>query len=1138
MQHRKSQFIRRCHIVLCLSLLRLGPAAAQTLFTDVTDQVGLDIWSARNVAFCDYDNDGFQDVFLTENNPTGVRHVALFHNTGNGLFVDQTFLIPADLHARRGAAGAIFGDYDNDGDQDLFLPIFPHNALLRNEQGRFVQAEAGTDLADNLNIDNAIWLDYDRDGNLDLYASSFVFRNSTPSSNRLFGNNGDNTFTDQTAAAGLDIFFDPIGGGSRGGMAAGDFNDDGCPDLYLGVAQHANRLFFNDCQGSFEDVTTSEIGDEGDAFTITIGDIDNDLDLDIFQGAGGFDVESGFRSLLLMNIGDGQFLDVTESLGLAGLGIAVAGTALADIDNDGDLDLFVGYSVDESGAFSFLFLNDGKGQFTDETASSGIDAFGAYAAFGDYDEDGFVDLLFAEFAPISRTSFYRNTGNDNHWLRVEVVGQTSNSNGIGARLIASSGDLVQMREIFGGLGRHQNEPIAHFGLGSRTLVDRLEIRWPSGQVDVLTDIPADQKIRVIEGGDDYHVVHPTVWERPPPALAVGSTGELTAVVRPALFEEEAEITRVTADLGNVGGSMDVALTPGDDGTYRLKSTYDVSGPNRVESMSVTIEQATSLGPYWTNLSSSIDLWPAEDVAVFTDAEADNWTSVDWPPVINLTNHPAEDGSYPTWSPDGTRIAFRSDRDGNFEIYVMDADGSNPVNLTDHSASERSPAWSPDGTKILFTSNRDGNEEVYVMDADGSSPTNLTNNPALDAGRPAWSPDGTRIAFASTRDDDFEIYSMAADGTDQIRLTDEPAFDLLPSWSPNGTRIAFRSARDGNSEIYVMDADGSNPVNLTDHSASDSEPSWSPDGSRIAFRSNRDGNLEIHVMDADGSSPVRLTDHSAFDGQSSWSPDGTRIVFQSSRDGNREVSVMDLAAKVEMNPAQHSIVYQGQTAFELKTDGLWNVTCVTDAPLSTVGYETLHFAFHPGDTHVSDENSFRVEIGEFTLGGVTIDVLGEAVVSPGIDLEVRDWQVVELPLESSELLASIDRVIFSGNLTGTFYLDDIRLVTAFEPATVVEEDLSSALPEEFALHQNFPNPFNSGTVIRYALPQHGDVELTVYNLLGQRVMSLVQGSRQAGSYTLRWDGRDSGGRELASGVYLYRLQGGGGLVETRKMLLVR
>ena len=225
-----------------------------------------------------------------------------------------------------------------------------------------------------------------------------------------------------------------------------------------------------------------------------------------------------------------------------------------------------------------------------------------------------------------------------------------------------------------------------------------------------------------------------------------------------------------------------------------------------------------------------------------------------------------------------------------EIYMMDADGSNPVNLTKHSAGDYSPAVSPDGTRIAFSTRRDGNLEIYMMNAHGSNPANLTKHPAEDVGAPAWSPDGKKIAFSRGGQIGGQIYVMNADGSNPVNLTNEPGFDdFTPAWSPDGTKIAF--SRSG--QIYVMNADGSNPVNLTNHQGYDFAPTWSPDGTKIAFTKSVESVYEIFVMNADGSDPVNLTNNpDSYDWWPAWSPDGTRIAFASRRDGNDEVYVMN------------------------------------------------------------------------------------------------------------------------------------------------------------------------------------------------------------------------------------------------------
>jgi len=250
-------------------------------------------------------------------------------------------------------------------------------------------------------------------------------------------------------------------------------------------------------------------------------------------------------------------------------------------------------------------------------------------------------------------------------------------------------------------------------------------------------------------------------------------------------------------------------------------------------------------------------------------------------VINLTNNPTND-QMPAWSPDGMKIAFWSNRDGNNDIYVMNTDGSGVTRLTTNGATDEFPAWSPDSTKIAFVSYRDANYEIYVMNADGTGQTRLTNNPAVDMS-PTWSADGTKIAFGSDRDANYEIYVMNADGTGQTRLTNNPASDNFPTWSADGTKIAFETDRDIGREIYVMNADGTGQTRLTNNLNLDENPAWSADGTKIAFVSDRDGNNEIYVMNADGTGQTRLTNDPEIDGYPSWGPSGS-IQVQSSPAG--------------------------------------------------------------------------------------------------------------------------------------------------------------------------------------------------------------------------------------------------------------
>ncbi len=289
---------------------------------------------------------------------------------------------------------------------------------------------------------------------------------------------------------------------------------------------------------------------------------------------------------------------------------------------------------------------------------------------------------------------------------------------------------------------------------------------------------------------------------------------------------------------------------------------------------------------------SSELWIIGELAaqgsriVFSHQRFDNYEiyvmDADGGNQENLSNHPVDDFE-PDWSPDGTKIAFVSNRSGGTQIHVMEADGKKPIRLTDGPDAKRHPDWSPDGQKIAFTVDG-GIPHIDVMDADGRNRLRYENH----AMQPSWSPDGGKIAFVSWRDEHNEIYVIGTDGKGLERVTHDLAPKWNPSFSPDGGRIAYWGEDVGFRHIYVVGADGKNPMRLTHNEAHHFHPTWSPDGKVIAYASSNNKRnfflgAKIHLMTADGEYLKQLSDvHVGIDYQPDFSPAGLAVSPASSK----------------------------------------------------------------------------------------------------------------------------------------------------------------------------------------------------------------------------------------------------------------
>ncbi|MCJ7577182.1 MAG: FG-GAP-like repeat-containing protein [candidate division Zixibacteria bacterium] len=452
--------------------LRAAITAFGAEWVDLTySPLGEDTTYSLGVAWGDYDNDGDLDIYLAHGGPN-----ELFRNEGGGVFVDAT---SGPLGDSDFGAGVAWGDYDNDGDLDLYLAnCGTANKLFRNEgAGVFVDATSGP-LGDTAYGMGVVWGDFDNDGDLDIYLVN------SGSANKLFRNDGGGVFVDATTG--------PLGDTSSGeGVACADYDNDGDLDIYIVNYYSANKLLRNDGGLVFVDVTTGPLGDVGNGRGVDWGDYDNDGDLDLYFA------NRYTGNKLLRNDGGGVFVDVTS--GPLADGGHAKNVAWGDYENDGDLDLFLAKGDGTTRGPNRLLRNDGGGVFVDATSGALTDSgLWSGSTLGDFDNDGDLDLYVANLQGANRL-FLNQKGSSKHWLHVNLVGVVSNRSAIGARVRAVASGLSQIREISGGSGYcSQNSLTAEFGLGSRTSVDSLVIRWPSGTIQKLTGIPVDTLLVITE----------------------------------------------------------------------------------------------------------------------------------------------------------------------------------------------------------------------------------------------------------------------------------------------------------------------------------------------------------------------------------------------------------------------------------------------------------------------------------------------------------------------------------------------------------------------------------------------------------------------------------------------------------------
>ncbi len=479
-------------------------------------------------AFLDYDQDGYLDLYVTNGNYNKIlsrnkehpdvknTENRLFRNLHNGTFQDVT---KKTRTGDRGyGMGVTVGDFDNNGYPDIYISNFGPNVLLKNNgNGTFTDVSKRAGIQGNECSVGAVWLDYDKDGYLDLYVGNYITfdpkynyyyapdgfpgpmaYDGTP--DVLYHNNGNGTFTDVTKK--MNVYNKE---GRAMGVGAADYDNDGWVDIYVSNDHMVNYLYHNNQGKGFEDrgissgVAFNQVGEATISMSVAFGDYNNDGLIDLF-------VSDNVYCSLHENHGSGVFSEMSYKAGIAAAcGQFVGwGSSFLDYDNDGDLDLFKvnGELKHLYGQEDQLFENQGNGKFKDVSTDRGAyfqeEHVGRGACFGDYDNDGDIDVYIVNLEEPG-VLLRNNTGNENHWISLLLIGDTSNRDGVGTRISISAGGKKQYaQKISSGGYLSTNDPRVHFGLGQNTTIDTIDIIWPSGKTQRLEHVKANQTFTIKE----------------------------------------------------------------------------------------------------------------------------------------------------------------------------------------------------------------------------------------------------------------------------------------------------------------------------------------------------------------------------------------------------------------------------------------------------------------------------------------------------------------------------------------------------------------------------------------------------------------------------------------------------------------
>ena len=1170
-----------------------GTTGGGGLFTEVTTTAGVNVTHSGNTsgdmgigtgaAWFDYDNDGDQDLYMT--NRESSNH--LFQNNG-GFFTDVAAAAGV-ADANGDGSGVAAADFNNDGCIDMYLANGFGDALYQNNcDGTFtnVYAGSGLDISEDRRGTSASWGDFNGDGYLDLYVANHmpvdgaVFTGDSEQ-DYLFENDGDGTFTDVSDAM---LGTDRIGRSFIAGWT--DYDNDGDVDLYtirdcpFGQNSGPMRLYRNDGGTAFTQVAESLGADWcQNGMGLAVGDYNRDGWMDFFftdNGAGTDEYpDSPHRNgAVLLRNDSGTFTETTDAAGVDNNHFSW-GANFFDYDNDMYQDLFMvgGAMAPENLVENILWNNNGDGTFANVSSSSGglnDDANTRTSVYSDYDGDGDLDMFIVNYGQAARL-FRNDTGSANNWVSIDLEGVTSNRNGIGARIELTTPDgATQYFEVRSGSSLGGGDDlVAHFGLGSNSSISNVTVKWPSGIEQVVGAIGINQRTTIVESGEAGSTLSVSPLSVDFGQLEEGLTSAPTTLTMTNSGPDAVDVTSVSitgTDASDFSHTFAGPVTIGAGGT----STFDV-----------TFSPLAQTGPemllpegvlYRVNAGGAlVDEWEED-----TDANPSTYLLSGSASIESDAATPTLDASVPAGTP--TDLFLNKRRDANKADPPMEWD----FPVTEGEEIE---------VRLFFVEMSRCSAANRLFDVEIEGALVLDDFDVYTEAGSACNVGIMRSFTVTPSDGNLDIDFLLENG----RPSTVAAIEILGDSDGGGTSADPRSAQlmidhtatnaslnvELMGEALVDDGGNNSPsasfsYSVTDFDVDFTDASTDSDGSITSWSWDfGDGNTSTeenpsHTYGDYGAYTVGLT-VTDDQGATGFTSQTVNIV-----DPNAVGPFLEEGGLIVMEAENYFTVTQVE-------DHIWSFT--TDE----AGYSGAGAMIAGPNTGVAEaqgtgtEMTFDVELSTTGTYHVWVRVFAETVNDNSLHMgdngdvsakkmnaptDIGTWVWTNINTKSNVVTMELGtaglNTIHVWMREDGLILDKIVLTTdagfvpdgtgpAESPRTTAAEiaskrnadaefgksiqESNTSVPTEFELGTNYPNPFNPTTTIQFAVPEEAHVTLEVYDMMGRQVSTLVNGQLSAGRYDATWNGRSDGGSTVASGVYIYRITAGT-YVESKTMLLLK